>query len=314
MEHPVSEPTTDFQQLLDDLEQLSGYGIAFHSRFMPRISTHPGDGASADPLGKGRQRASEGHRHHRCAFCMLMKSTRAGNQACQACDPMAGHDLAGKAGHAVYRRCHAGLEEVLAPVFLEGKQVGTLFGGQARPATFTEAELKTLCEHWPQLSLDAKKTEQLLRERPVHDPVRFVALGRMLEALAEWASRHALAQLSERARTNARRTPVDLAMAFMAENLDKPITLDRVAKEVHLSASRLSHLFTELESGSFRERLIEMRMEKARDLLAHTSWPVNEIALRVGYADSSFFCRIFARRFKLSPGKYRAAMLKHVTA
>lgn len=310
----MSKPTTDFQQLLDDLEQLSGYGIAFHSRFLPRISTHPGDGASADPLGKFKQRASEDHRHHRSDFCMLMKSTKSGNQACQACDPLAGHDLAGRTGHAVCRRCHAGLEEVLAPVFLEGKQVGTLFGGQARPATLCQEEWDALRHHWPQLNLDTRRVEQLLQERPVHDPVRFAALGRMLEALAEWASRHGLARLSERARTNARRTPVDLAMAYMAENLDKPITLDRVAKEVHLSASRLSHLFTDLEGGSFRERLIEMRLEKARDLLAHTSWPVNDIALRVGYADSSFFCRIFARRFKLSPGKYRTAMLQHVTA
>lgn len=310
----MSEPTADFQQLLDDMERLTGYGIAFHSRFMPRISTHPGDGASADPLGKVRQRASEDHRHHRCDFCMLMKSTKPGNQACQACDPMAGHDLAGQTGHAVCRRCHAGLEEVLVPVFLEGKQVGTLFGGQACPVKLTAQELDALCAHWSQLGLDARRAGQLLRECPVHDAARFAALGRMLEALAEWASRHALSQLSERARTNARRTPVDQAMGFMAENLDKPVTLERVAREVHLSASRLSHLFTDLEGGSFREQLIAMRLEKARDLLAHTSWPVNDIALRVGYADASFFCRIFARRFKLSPGKYRAEMLKHVTA
>jgi len=120
--------------------------------------------------------------------------------------------------------------------------------------------------------------------------------------------------LSQRARTNAQRTPVDIALSFMAKNLDKPISLSRVAKEVHLSASRLSHLFTELESTSFRDRLIALRMEKAKDLLAHTSWPVHDIALRVGYADPSFFCRIFAKRFGLSPGKYRTAMLRHVTA
>ena len=227
---------------------------------------------------------------------------------------MTGHDLAGQAGRAIYRRCHAGLEEVLAPVFLEGRQVGTLFGGQARPVDLRERERVALREHWSRLGLDAKKAGRLLDERPLYDAERFAALGRMLEALAEWASRRALAHVSERARTSARRTPVEQAMSFMAKHLDQPITLQRVAQEVHLSASRLSHLFTDLEEGSFRERLIEMRLEKARDLLAHTSWPVHEIALRVGYADASFFCRIFARRFRLSPGRYRAAMLKHVTA
>ena len=245
---------------------------------------------------------------------MLMKSTKTGNQACQRSDPQSGHDLAGRTGRAVCQRCHAGLEEVLAPVFLEGKQVGTLFGGQARPALLPAGERAALQQHWSQLGLDPERAERLLNERPVRDADRFAALGRMLEALAEWAGRRALAQLSERARTHARRTPVDIALAFMAKNLDKPITLERVAREVHLSASRLSHLFTELENNSFRDRLIALRLEKAKDLLAHTSWPVHDVALRVGYADPSFFCRIFARRFGLSPGKYRAAMLQHVKA
>ncbi|RCK71486.1 helix-turn-helix domain-containing protein [Desertihabitans brevis] len=89
--------------------------------------------------------------------------------------------------------------------------------------------------------------------------------------------------------------------AHLAEDLD----VQDLARVAHLSASRLSHLFSAQVGSPPLRHLDAQRMELAAELLELTSQPVAEVARRVGYGDPLYFSTRFRRRHGVSPTRYR---------
>ena len=95
------------------------------------------------------------------------------------------------------------------------------------------------------------------------------------------------------------------ALGYMAEHYAEPITLEAVANEVGLSTSYFSALFHQVVSVSFREHLCSIRVEESKQLLLSTDYSLTDIALAVGFADQSYFCKVFKRIVGMPPGKFR---------
>ncbi|MCZ7646375.1 MAG: PocR ligand-binding domain-containing protein [Planctomycetota bacterium] len=290
--------TFNLQRTLADLEALTGFGTSFHNMQgrMPRISS---DGAPPK-LGQ-----IEPTRTHMTPFCDGLKRTQEGAAACIACDAKRAHLKAAKAGKPVAWRCHAGLTEILVPVVGDGQHLGTIFGGQAVPPGVGAAERAVLRKRWAKLGHDPAHMERLFNRQPKAEPGRFAAFARILGGVAEQAAKRAASAAIVRAQASEKRAPVARAMALMVEHLAEPLSLEEIARHVHLSPSRLSHLFTQQEGESFRDRLLRLRIERAKALLGSTPLPVHEVAARVGYADPNFFSRIFSEKAGLSPREYR---------
>ena len=82
-------------------------------------------------------------------------------------------------------------------------------------------------------------------------------------------------------------------------------SLNQVAQAVHCDVSWLSREIRRRTGRTFTELVQERRLTQAAWLLKNTRQKVSDIALSVGYENISYFHRIFARRFGLSPKKYR---------
>lgn len=78
-----------------------------------------------------------------------------------------------------------------------------------------------------------------------------------------------------------------------------------MAQAAGLSADRFSRLFRARTGLSPRAHLVQLRLERARHLLADSTQSVAEIAAACGFADPSFFCRHFAAHHGISPGAWR---------
>ncbi len=80
-----------------------------------------------------------------------------------------------------------------------------------------------------------------------------------------------------------------------------------IAGRLGVSVGRLERAFNaELGQGAFRILRL-MRMERARDLLEHSSMPVREIGLVCGYASFSAFVRAFRQTYLKTPRKLRVS-------
>jgi AraC-like DNA-binding protein len=78
-----------------------------------------------------------------------------------------------------------------------------------------------------------------------------------------------------------------------------------LALELNLSESRLQHLFKQKTGVGLGHLLTEKRLQKAAELLAHTTRRIKEIAAAVGYEHTSSFTRAFEQRFSQAPAAYR---------
>ena len=85
-----------------------------------------------------------------------------------------------------------------------------------------------------------------------------------------------------------------------------PLTMERVARELHTSSRTLQRRLHE-NDVSFRELQANMRHKIASELLRGTEIPVQDIARRLGYRKPGAFARAFARWTGRTPLAYRRA-------
>ncbi len=78
-----------------------------------------------------------------------------------------------------------------------------------------------------------------------------------------------------------------------------------LAQMTRCTSRHLSRIFYQLVGMSFRDKRAELRLARARELLATSDAKVVEVALESGYKSLSLFNLMFARRFGTSPSKWR---------
>jgi AraC-like DNA-binding protein len=83
------------------------------------------------------------------------------------------------------------------------------------------------------------------------------------------------------------------------------IGFPELVSKTRCSPRHVSRLFTELVGVSFREKRAELRLARARELLATTDSKVVEVAMESGYQSTSLFSAMFKQRFGVSPAKWR---------
>lgn len=101
-------------------------------------------------------------------------------------------------------------------------------------------------------------------------------------------------------------TIVKTTKQFLDHNYHKDLSLNDVADVVHVSPSYLSRVFSRELGVPFKKYLIDLRLDQAKRLLLSTNKLIGEVALAVGYQDTSYFCRIFKQREGCSPNQFRA--------
>jgi len=83
------------------------------------------------------------------------------------------------------------------------------------------------------------------------------------------------------------------------------MSFEELARITRCTPRHLSRIFFELMGMSFSDKRAEIRLARARELLATSRSKVVEVAFESGYKSLSLFNQMFTRRFGLSPGKWR---------
>jgi AraC-like DNA-binding protein len=92
---------------------------------------------------------------------------------------------------------------------------------------------------------------------------------------------------------------------FLKDNLHRDISVEEMAKFMGLSRSHFTRLFSREMGLSPRMYLEDQRLKIAMGLLFDEHISVKETAIRCGIYDVNYFCRLFRKRYGISPGKYR---------
>ncbi|WP_146752150.1 response regulator [Paenibacillus taichungensis] len=102
------------------------------------------------------------------------------------------------------------------------------------------------------------------------------------------------------------------AIRFIHESYHKPLDLAMVSNHVSLNYAYFSNLFKKNIGKGFAEYLRDVRMDKARRLLAETDHKIVEVAAMVGYESYKSFTRAFRLAMEIQPTEYRQMMRQKV--
>jgi AraC-like DNA-binding protein len=83
------------------------------------------------------------------------------------------------------------------------------------------------------------------------------------------------------------------------------MSFSELARRTNCTPRHLSRTFHELVGKSFSDQRAEIRMTRARELLATSNSKMVEVALESGYKSLSYFNLMFTQRFGTSPGRWR---------
>lgn len=75
--------------------------------------------------------------------------------------------------------------------------------------------------------------------------------------------------------------------------------------DISVSPTYLSRIFTQEKGVGIQEYLTDLRLRKAKELLAQTNDRVYEIAIKVGYSDAVYFNKVFKKHTGKTPKEYR---------
>lgn len=108
------------------------------------------------------------------------------------------------------------------------------------------------------------------------------------------------------AQRKIRRDALSRVVHYVRENLMQRISLTDAATAAALSPNYLAHLLKKETGKTFTDLVTERRMEKAQELLAHTTLRISEIAEAVGFEDGAYFARRFKQCYDVAPRDYRS--------
>ena len=92
----------------------------------------------------------------------------------------------------------------------------------------------------------------------------------------------------------------------------KNIDVKTLADMEGLSVSRYRTLFREMTGLAPTEYIINLKIERACELLFCTAYSVTDIAAMCGYTDVLYFIRLFKKKTGTTPGKYKESRTKNI--
>lgn len=97
----------------------------------------------------------------------------------------------------------------------------------------------------------------------------------------------------------------DVAIHYMKENVERKMSLDTLAQFMGYSVSHFSSVFKKVTGESPLGYFNRLKVQRACDLLDHSTMQVNQICYKVGIDDCYYFSRLFKKTTGMSPKAYR---------
>ncbi len=114
-------------------------------------------------------------------------------------------------------------------------------------------------------------------------------------------------RLSVPSRIGVRHPKLSAVIQMMEQNIEEPISPSVLAKDVGMSTRQLERLFRRYLNRSPKRYYMELRLQKARNLLMQTDMSVINVALACGFASPSHFSKCYRSHYNTTPYRERGS-------
>ncbi|WP_426116707.1 GlxA family transcriptional regulator [Massilia sp. PWRC2] len=113
------------------------------------------------------------------------------------------------------------------------------------------------------------------------------------------------------ARFGALQPKLSEAVTLMEANIEEPLSTDDIASLVGLSRRQLERLFKQYLGSLPSRYYLEMRLQRARQLLLDTNYSIVQVGLMCGFSSGSHFSTAFGALFGNTPREERQRKLSN---
>lgn len=231
---------------------------------------------------------------HDHPYCIYVKSFQGVWQHCIECQKK----VRDKCNEGVFcGTCFAGVREFVYPIKHRDEILGFISVSGYKTDQF-ESYISRVAKNYYIPEKNLAKAYSFLRDKlPEREQIDTLVLPlcHMLE----------LAYIKEEEGVSPENDVMDRVLRYVKRYHSQNITLDIVCDHFACSRSYVSHCFKKRTGKSFREYLTQMRLEDAKILLKYSNLSITEIALSVGFGDSTYFSNVFKLNIGVSPSLYR---------
>ncbi|MBN2505701.1 MAG: helix-turn-helix domain-containing protein [Verrucomicrobia bacterium] len=295
-------------------------GLHFHIAWLP--AGHPRGDAQILPTG--------------CLVCCRLSGLPL-LPSCRICGPKQTARILAANGQCLHFVCLLGVRNFWMPVRIRGETLGIAYLQALEPATagsapwhgsarkmrarlhragtrvlsrvkFARAShfLRHIVQHVQTASLaDLRKADLATAAHAM------VSLEQELERLHGALQRH-LPPASAARRHAGPESHAEQIVHRLVDRLEEdyrhPVTLRQYARTLGMNAAYLSDVFSRTLGIPFKTYLVELRLDKAKQLLSEPASTVSEVAFAVGYASETRFRTAFKKATGLSPKLWREIM------
>ena len=232
------------------------------------------------------------------AFCQHIQADPEGRRRCEDCDARAVEKCAAL-GRAYQYRCHAGLKEIVVPIYDQGVPIAYMVFGQLLDDTPQkqqwEATVKTLGWYGGDM-LELKDAFSQIRQ---YSEREIKAFTEILEALTHYV-------LLEGMIHSAQYSDQQKLEMYIDQHYMEKLSLKQIAHDLNMGTTKLCAVAKKLSGDGSVTRLIsQRRVQAAKRLLLREDIPISSVAERVGFSDYNYFTKIFKAIEGVTPSAYR---------
>lgn len=223
----------------------------------------------------------------RLPFCRAVSEDRAERDMCLACDREACRRALMQKGTYKYR-CRFGLTEAVSPLYNFDILTGYLIMGQ--------------------ILEDGDKPSSPSGDLPIEEIPKIPK--NMVDSYVKIMTICAKYLTMSNAIESQTPTTALKAKRYILENLEQKLSLLEICKSISCSKSTLLTAFKKTYGTTVNGFITDTRLAHARQMLIEGHMTINEIALKVGFYDQSYFSKVFSKKYGITPSEFRVSVQK----
>lgn len=230
---------------------------------------------------------------HDSAFCSILKQNPAAAADCEQCTRVA--CLHSKEARQVYLyRCHAGLIEAVAPLFINETLVGYIILGQILHEEDATPNKKRILSYVSAYTDDAVSALEALT---VKNEEHIQAAVKIMEICAYYLLMQSHIHLDKE-------TLALQIEQYIDANLASTLSVEIICDQFTLSHNMLYKLFEKFFGMSVAKYIKKKRVDGAKALI-RAGVSVTDASSQVGFSDYSYFSKVFKAETGMLPTKFR---------